>query len=141
MTKRIKLQNEELWKDFDSEPDPEIFEMNPECFEIPANKIPRPELCYLTPWWFRSGDGRIMIFDDKYDIEQALMKSVKQEYSCFGFRTWNDVQTGDTGFREKMNNFLKKPIYFNTGKEAYDYIVKYYSEFKKDFIYIMMLLE
>lgn len=102
-------------------------EENSENFKIPINKIPIPEHDDLfLPWWFQSfkGDTRIKVYDNREDISQALMKSIKKEYPFFGFTTWENAQTSDTEFKDKMAKYLKKPKYFDTGKEAYEYIIK-----------------
>jgi len=65
------------------------------------------------------------------------MKGIKKEYPFFGFKSWKKAQTGDTGFRDKMADYLKKPKYFDTGKEAYEYIVSKYPKLKKRYRYLL----
>ena len=112
--------------------DRESYLNHPENFRIPKNKIPEPT--NLNPWWFRNlKSGKFRVYDDKDDIKQALIKSIKKEYPYFGFKSWKKAQTGDTGFTDEMYKHLKKPKHFETGTEAYEYIVSKYPKLSKNY--------
>jgi hypothetical protein len=101
--------------------------------QIKKNEIPNPPTYLLDPYWFQSlkgSDSTIRLYDDQDDISQALLKSIKQEYKSFGFTTWDESQVGDTGFRDKMSENLKKPKFFKNGKDAYAYISENYPDIK-----------